>query len=76
MSEATPRRLVAHGAVAELIDDPGSSPVGLVLAPTPAEPDIDHVDRADLGRQVRGGMQLEPAEQRPAPLRSTSPSAS
>ncbi len=56
MSEATPRRLVAHGAVAELIDDPGSSPVGLVLAPTPAEPEIDPVDRSDLGRQVRGGM--------------------
>ena len=56
MSEATPRRLVAHGAVAELIDDPGSSPVGLALAPTPAEPEIDPVDRSDLGRQVRGGM--------------------
>jgi O-antigen/teichoic acid export membrane protein len=63
VSETTPRRLVAHGAVAELIDDPARSPVGLALGPTLVEPEfapggptLDPVDRDDLGRQVRGGM--------------------
>jgi O-antigen/teichoic acid export membrane protein len=38
------------------VDDPTALPLDLELEPSPLEPDIDHVDRADLGRQVRGGM--------------------
>ena len=50
---------VAPGAPVDVVDDPPALPADLALElelePSPLEPDVD-VERADLGRQVRGGM--------------------